>query len=143
MHLLQQRGELEHLQHILSVVAGRSVAGQADRNAAAQVLSHRRHPGCQDHIADGTVADVHTAFPKGSNVLLAHVHRMYGRKVRAEYPAFIQKLDRRFSVAAMGELIVVGGLVEVHGDGYGPAVGQTAGAFVAPTTMSSPIAATE
>ena len=57
VHLLQQRGRLHRLQHVLAVVAGRAVHAEPDGDALAAQPRHRAHPGGEDHVRHRVVRD--------------------------------------------------------------------------------------
>ena len=115
--MLREERRLAHgLEHVEVVVAGGAVGAEAERDAGAQILRHRRGAARQLHVALGVVRHTDAAPLEDLDVLVGHPDPMGGQRPRTPEADRFQVADRRHLVLLARDADFVLGLRQVNDD---------------------------
>ena len=90
---MQQCRRLQHLHHVLTVVAPRAVAAQRHCDASSQHLWHARHARSQVHITDRAMNDNGLVFGDQVKLVIIQPNAVNELHLRPQHADFGQPLD--------------------------------------------------
>ena len=93
MHLLQQHGGLQDFEHVLTVVASWTVAGQGHVDVAAAHVENARHTRRQEHIAHRAAHDRGAGFGDQVQLVVVEPHAVGKLHVGSQEPKFVEPFD--------------------------------------------------
>src|ERR1700687_202036 len=97
MNLLEECANLQHLDHILAVVACHSVCANGQSDPSLLKRSERTHSGCEDHVGGGIVNNRCISFCDQTHFSCREPYPMPGHTVGTKNANVIGMLDVAFS----------------------------------------------
>ena len=70
VHLLEEGGHLDRLEHVLGIVGGGTIRADPDRETRRLEASERAYTGAEDHVGNRVVGDTDAVRGEHVDVLL-------------------------------------------------------------------------